>query len=79
LSASSAAKAMSVLSGNPDTIVPLPWQQEEAHQIAQSIDQCHDLGRQPAARAVDGLSLRPPFAPVPCWWTRTIVPSRIAY
>jgi hypothetical protein len=31
------------------------------------------------SRAPDGLILSPPFAPVPCWWTRTMVPSIRAY
>jgi len=48
-------------------VVGLPRQQKEPHQVAKRIDQCHDLGRQPAARAPDGLSLSPPFAPVAFW------------
>jgi hypothetical protein len=62
-----------------DAVMTLPRQKDEAHEIAEGIDQCHDLGRQAAARAADGLILSPPLAPVPCWWTRTIVPSMIAY
>jgi hypothetical protein len=49
-----------------DAVVTLAGQQDEARQIAQGIDQSHDLGRQPAARLADGLILSPPFAPVPC-------------
>ena len=64
---------------HPDAVMALPGQQNKAHQIAQGIDQGHDLGGRAAARAADGLSLSSPFAPVPCWWTRTMVPSMIAY
>jgi hypothetical protein len=38
-----------------------------------------DLGPQAAARAPDRLILSPPFVPVPCWWTWTMVPSMSAY
>src|SRR5579884_159477 len=62
-----------------DAVVTLPGQQNKTHQIAKGIDQRHDFGRQAAARAADGLSLSPPVAPVPGWWTRTMVPSTIAY
>jgi hypothetical protein len=51
---------------DPDAIVPLARQQDEARQIAQRIDERDDLGRQPAARPADGLILSPPFAPAPC-------------
>ena len=47
-----------------DRVVPLARQQDEVHQIAQGIDYGHDLGRQSAARAPDGLILSPPFAPL---------------
>jgi hypothetical protein len=52
--------------GNPHAVVPLSRQQDEAHKIAERIDQSDDFGRQAATRAADGLSLRPPLAPVPC-------------
>ena len=48
-------------------IMGLSGQKLEAHEVAECINQCHDLGRQPAARASDGLSLSPPFAPVAFW------------
>src|SRR5882762_2524154 len=57
----------------------LAGQENEAHQVAQRVDQGDDLGRQAAARASDRLILSPPFAPVACWWTRTMVPSIRAY
>ena len=44
------------------------WFQDEAR-----------VGQQAAARPADGLALSPPFAPVPCWWTRTMAPSTMAY
>lgn len=50
--------------GDAFHVVGLPRQQQEPHQIAKRIDQRHDLRRQPTARAPDGLSLSPPFAPV---------------
>src|SRR5260370_15029027 len=59
--------------------VPLAGQKNEAGQIPERLDKGNDLGGQAAARASDGLILTPPFAPVPCWWTRTMVPSMIAY
>src|SRR5512134_2092428 len=62
-----------------DTVVPLARQQNEAHEIAERIDQRHDLGRQTAARLADGLIFSPPFAPVPCRWTLTMVPSTSPY
>lgn len=48
-------------------VMRLPRQQQEADQVAERIHQRHDLRRQPAARAPDGLSLSPPFEPVAFW------------
>src|SRR5260370_38608236 len=62
-----------------DTVMTLSRQEHETCKVAQRIDQRHDLGRQTAARASDGLILSPPFAPIPCWWTRMMVPSIRAY
>jgi len=62
-----------------DRIVAVARQQHEAHQIAECIDQGHDLGGQAAFRAADGLALCPPFAPWPWRWTLTMVPSTMAY
>jgi hypothetical protein len=45
----------------------LTGQQQEADQIAERIHLRDDLGRQAAARAPDGLSASPPFAPVAFW------------
>src|SRR3712207_455540 len=64
---------------NRDAVVPLTRHKDKAHQIAKRVHQRHDLARQTATRAADRLILSPPFAPVPCWWTRTIVASMIAY
>ena len=47
-------------------VMTLTGQENEAGQIAERVDQCHDLGRQAATRSADGLIPRPPFAPVPC-------------
>src|SRR6266852_5524027 len=62
-----------------DAVVTLARQQQEANEIPECVHQGHDLGSQAAARAAYGLSLSPPFAPVPCWWTRTSVPSMRTY
>ena len=57
------------LDQRPDAhdVVALPRHQDEAPQIAQRIDQSRDLGRQPAFRSPNGLSLSPPLAPVAFW------------
>jgi hypothetical protein len=44
--------------------VALAGQQDEAHQIAEGIDEGDDLGGQAAARAADRLILGPPLAPL---------------
>jgi hypothetical protein len=51
---------------DPDAVVALARQEDKAREIAERIDQHHDLGRQTAARSADGLILSPPLAPVPC-------------
>jgi hypothetical protein len=58
-----------------DAVVTLAWQQHEADEFPECVHQGHDLGSQAATRAAYGLILSPPFALVPCWWTRTSVPS----
>ena len=65
--------------GNPLHVVCLPRQKQKAKQVPKRIDHADDLGRQPTARAPDGLMLSPPFAPDAFWWAWTIVPSIIAY
>src|ERR671932_334408 len=62
-----------------DAVVPLAGQQDEAHQVAERIDQGDDLGRQAAARAADGLISSPPFAPLAFWCAGTMAPSIRAY
>ena len=64
---------------NTDAVVTLAGQKDEANEIAEGVDQGHDFGGQAATRAAYGLILSPPFAPVPCWWTRTSVPSMRTY
>jgi outer membrane immunogenic protein len=59
--------------------VTVSRKKNEADQVAQSIDQRHGFGGQAATRSADSLILSPPFAPVPCRWTLTIVPSMSAY
>ena len=62
-----------------DAVVSLTRQQDEARQIAERIDKRDDFARQTTAGSPDCLILSPPLAPAPCWWTRTIVPSIMAY
>ena len=50
---------------NADGVIALSRQQNEAHQIAQSIGHREDFGRPAAFRLADGLILSPPFAPWP--------------
>ena len=60
---------------DPDAVVALAGQKNEAYEIAERVDHCDDLGGQATSRPANGLISSPPFAPVPCWWTRTMVPS----
>ena len=53
--------------GNAFQVVSLAGQQNKVEQVAQGIDQGHDLCGQSAARSPDGLSLSPPFAPLAFW------------
>src|SRR5208282_6654838 len=62
-----------------DAVVSLTRQQDEARQIAERIDKRDNFARQTTAGSPDCLILSPPLAPAPCWWTRTIVPSIMAY
>jgi len=64
---------------HPDEIVGLPRQQDETCQVPQRIHKRDDLPSQATPRSSDRLTMSPPLAPVPCWWTRTIVPSIMAY
>ena len=64
LSASNAAKETSWITGEqPLHVVRLPRQKQKAKQVAERTDQGNDFGRQPTARASDGLMPCPPFAP----------------
>ena len=51
--------------------------QGEANRTSQAANGEVDLGGQAAARASDGLIVSPPFAPLECWWARTMVESTI--
>jgi hypothetical protein len=59
--------------------VALTGHENEACEIAERVDKREYFGRQASARSANRLILSPPLAPVPCWWTRTIVPSIMAY
>jgi hypothetical protein len=50
---------------DPDRVVSLARQKDEAHEVAQGICQRQDFGRQAAAGLADSLALSPPFAPCP--------------
>src|SRR3982750_1502713 len=60
-------------------IEALPWQEHEAHEIAERVGERQDCGGQAAFGATDGLAVRPPFAPCPWRWTLTMVASTMAY
>ena len=64
---------------DPDAVVALAGQKNEAYEIAERLDHCDDLGGQATSRPANGLISSLPFAPMPCWWARTIVPSMIVY
>ena len=42
-------------------------QKKKIKQVPQGVDERHDLGRQSAPRASDGLMLSPPFEPLAFW------------
>lgn len=48
-------------------VVSLTRQEYEVSQVSEGVDQSNDLGGQTAARATDGLILRPPLAPLAFW------------
>jgi len=50
-----------------NAVVALPWQENEARQISQGIDEGDNLGGQSSLRTPDGLILSPPFAPLAFW------------
>src|SRR3546814_269109 len=62
-----------------DGVEAVAGQQDEAHEIAESIGERQDLGRHAALGAADGLAPSPPFAPWPWRWTLTMVASTMAY
>ena len=49
--------------GYADGVEAVSRQQDEAHEVAQSLRQCKDLGRPAALRLADRLTLSPPFEP----------------
>ena len=63
----------------PDGVKPMAGQQDKPHEIAESVSEREDLGRQAAFGTADGLALSPPFAPWPWRWTLTMVASTMAY
>lgn len=48
-------------------VMRLPGQKKKIKQVPQGVDERHDLGRQSAPRASDGLMLSPPFEPLAFW------------
>src|SRR4051812_49100704 len=57
----------------------LPWQEHEAHEIAERVGERQDLGGQAALGPANGLARSPPLAPCPWRWTFTMVASARAY
>lgn len=57
------------------TVVAIAGGQFIAYWIAKRIYDGMNFGRYSASGASDGLEMLPPFAPAPCWWTRTMVAS----
>jgi hypothetical protein len=45
----------------------LARKQDETSQIAEPVDEGHDLGGQAAPRTPDRLIVAPPLAPMACW------------
>src|SRR3546814_15927053 len=62
-----------------DDVEAVAGQQDEAHEIAESIGERQDLGHHAALGAADGLSPSHPFAPWPWRWSLTMVASNMAY
>src|SRR5262245_59577761 len=60
-------------------VIALASREEVAHRQAETAHRQVNFAGQAAARAADGLILSPPFAPAPCWCTRTMVESTIRY
>src|SRR5215212_8732084 len=60
-------------------ITSLAGCEREPDRASQAPDRQMDLGAQAAARAPNGLILSPFFAPLACWWARTMVESTIRY
>ena len=53
--------------GSLGRLVHLPRREKQPKRIAEGVDGRVDLGAQSPARAADGLSIGPPFAPLACW------------
>src|SRR6476661_3758071 len=76
LSAIKAPKATPSMSGGTaNRVEAMSWQQLKAHEVAQGIGQCQNLGRHAGFGTADGLARSPPFAPCPWRWILTMVAS----
>jgi hypothetical protein len=58
-------------------LVRLPGREDDGQGQAAGVAAEVQLGREPAARSAQGLTVPPPFAPAACWWARIVVPSSI--
>jgi site-specific DNA recombinase len=58
-------------------LVGLAGREDEGERQAAGIAAQVQLGREPAARAAQRLTVLPPLAPAACWWARMTVPSSI--
>ena len=57
-------------------VITVPWRQHKPQWVSQPIYHCMDLRTQSSPAASEGL-FAPFFAPLPCWWTLTVVLSNI--
>src|SRR5690606_21677522 len=58
---------------------PVSGRDRKQHREAERIHRGVDLGRQPAAGAADGVSIKPPFCEVASAWTFDMVASTSTY
>ena len=57
-------------------VISVPWSQQKPQWIPQPIHHRMDFRTQPSPAASEGF-FAPFFAPLPCWWTLTVVLSNI--
>lgn len=55
--------------------VPLTWRELDVERLTESVHESVDLGRKPASRPTNIVSVDPPFPPAACWCALTMVAS----